>query len=302
MAFERSREQATLREIFGDPKPPSVVTERQFDQCDEELRALARKPWDAIGDRDFWYYGLDMTYCDLQQDLFDYLFPAFLLLWREGLSERKERPFSGETDLYAAMWKGKVLQKMMDPARRERVLGYMVEAFLAEVETLQPGEIVAEGRNEQLGYFMDVFNAFGQTMPIVPSVLERLNRDMTPGKGRFWLTFAAGLFYPVNAVPWISPWTKHGGGGGVYVLSSATQLFDAPFLPENLEACRQWITVDSLRGLLDEAMLVQMEPAEKEMVHLALVRSHEHREYAETKLNWYFRNLASPSLGGAYPY
>src|SRR4051794_19956218 len=70
------------RAIFGDPRPPRTVWERQFDYCDADLRRLATTPYDRIDFADLWYYYHDLAYVELQPDLFDYLFPACLVDWQ----------------------------------------------------------------------------------------------------------------------------------------------------------------------------------------------------------------------------
>lgn len=42
--------------IFGYPKPPHKVTERQFDDFEDELRKLAQTPYEEIDFGDLWYY------------------------------------------------------------------------------------------------------------------------------------------------------------------------------------------------------------------------------------------------------
>ena len=67
------------RAIFGYPDPPTEVTESQFDGFDDALRRLATTPYDEIDFSDLWYYHHDLTYMELQPDLFAYLFPVCLM-------------------------------------------------------------------------------------------------------------------------------------------------------------------------------------------------------------------------------
>lgn len=298
MPFDREKEEAKLAEIFGHPKPPAVITEKQFDDFQKELAEVAKKPWSALTNHDWFYYGLDLSYSELQQDLFDWLFPGFVVLWRRGLAERQNLPQS-EPDFYAPLLKGRVFERMMDEARRSEVFHYMANAFLEEVETITPEENVAENRrNEDLAYFLWVFNAIGQSVPITERLIDGLSGPMTPGKARYWITLAAGLFYPEQQVPWVSPWTKTGGGGGIYLLESWASIFDSGFLRENWSAYASWITIDVVRSRLEEAQEIDMQPYEQEQLHKLLVRSHEHRGFAERKLEWVVQNLTEPDLGG----
>jgi hypothetical protein len=70
-----------VRRIFGDPRPPVVVTEPQFDGFDEKLRRMARTRWEELDFSDLRYYHHDLACVELEPDLFDYLFPVCLMDW-----------------------------------------------------------------------------------------------------------------------------------------------------------------------------------------------------------------------------
>ena len=86
---KRRKEPETLREhcrhIFGDEPPVLCVWETEFDYADAELKALAAKEWQQIGEWDLSaYYVLNLVYNEpMQIELFRYLFLRYA--WRNGM-------------------------------------------------------------------------------------------------------------------------------------------------------------------------------------------------------------------------
>jgi len=288
-----------IRRIFGDPAPPSKVTEKQFDGFDGDLELLARTPWHEISCDQWWYYLMDLAYNPLQKDLFDYLFPAFLAIWREGLDLRVEQPAS-ECDFYYSIWRGEVFWKMMNEARREAVFAWMVEGFRSAVDTIKPEEAIAiEGRNDRLHFFPWALNAIGQSLCILPRILDCLLSDLTPGKSRYWLIVASGLAWPENGVPWVKPWNPQGGGGGgIYLLESSAAIYETGFVPENLASYRERFTLGVLEDLLTQFLSLPLEPDEFERIEQCLSRLKTHQGAVQAKFAWYMDQLGRPHLGG----
>ncbi len=197
-----------LQEIFWHPKPPMKVTQRQFDGADKALHVTAGKRWDEIDPSDYWHYLLDLCYVELQPDLFDYLFPAFLIRWWEGLLSRRGGPES-ECDFYRAIDKGSVFHKMMSLARREQVYAWMVDAYMEGVENW--------GGNLSLNYDpksgdelhspLAAFHALGQSVPILPEVFERLVSGKSIGVSQWWLVLGIGIAWDENQCYAIPPST-----------------------------------------------------------------------------------------------
>src|SRR5579862_7661388 len=130
----------------------------------------------------------------------------------------------------------------------------MADAYCSAIDTIQADEVASSiGRNEKLHFMLWTFNSLGQTVPILETVLDWLSDDMSVGKARWWLVLCAGLCYSVNGVPWIAPWSTDCGGGGVYLLEASTPIFDAGFLAENVNACRELLTLRSLTPALQMA-------------------------------------------------
>src|ERR1044072_1082381 len=228
-----------IRAIFNNPQPPSKIVEQQFDGWDDELGRLARTPWHEIDDGQWHYYMLDLAWVQaLQGDLFEYLFPYLLCIWKEGLDARIDQPY-GQIDLYAAIHKGNLFNKLMSEGGSREVGGWMSRWFVDSVDRLRLTEsLCGADRKRPLHFLPWAFNALGQSTPYLSRTISQLLIASTPGRSRFWLILAAGLLYNENEVPWIAPWTPEEGGGGVYLTESAGEIYDAGFLESNLGAYR----------------------------------------------------------------
>lgn len=205
---------ARIAEIFDHPSPPAVVTERQFDDCQEELELLARKKWHEIGREDYWCYLLDLCYVPLQRDLFNYLFPPFLIKWWEGQLDQTGGP-SSETDIYRAIDNGGCLYTMMDEERRNAVHAWMVDAYIQGVDAWS-GRLSTKynpSASDRLHGPLHSFNAIGSSLPIVAEIWSTLSSPETSGRAQWWLVLITGLVYRPNTCPFIPPWTRVDGGG-----------------------------------------------------------------------------------------
>lgn len=245
---------ARLKSVFGNPFPPRHVSQKQFDGAQDALIKTAAKGWHEVDRSDYWHYLNDLCYVDLQQDLFDYVFPAFLIRWWEGQLNRLGGPES-ECDFYRAIDHGQVLAKMMSESRRQQVLAWIVDAYIEGVDAWSNKLSVmynAHGPDDLHGP-LSSFNALGQSVPVTQPILQQLSDISTIGRAQWWLVFATGIVWNENECPAVPEWTPGGGGGGVYIAGSAASIFDHGFLPENLEAIRSFLDYDRLTVMVERS-------------------------------------------------
>lgn len=288
-----------LVEIFDYPQPPKRITQQQFDGAQKDLEATAKKQWHDIGQDDYWHTLLDFCYVDLQQDLFDYLFPALLIKWWEGLLDRQGGPAS-ECGFYRAIDGGQLLTKMMSPERRNAVLEWMVDAYVEGV-VAWGGHLSfvydSQGPNDLHGPLWS-FHSIGQSIPITKQLLQRLRLGSTLGQAQWWFVLAIALVWDENECPDIPPWNAVDGGGGVYPLERDDSIFDHGYLPENLEAFKSSVTYVEIADRLTEG-----EHLMKTTPFAALYQECRHRFSAEeercsARLERLIEWLDKPNLGG----
>jgi hypothetical protein len=288
-----------LKQIFNDPSPPAKVTESQFDGGQKELKALARKPWHEVGQKDYWYYLMDLAYEPLQQDLFDYVFPAFLICWWEGQLSRTGGP-NAETDFYYALDHGQALYKMMPEERRAAVLQWMVDAYMDGVDNWS-GKLSVDpirDKGDDLHGPLWSFHALGQSVPMIPALWEELSRIQTPGRAQWWLVLGIGLAYPENQFPHIPAWTPERGGGGVYVLESSASIYDHGYLTANLDFIREACIPESLIERLEVCRDSLATDFDREYAELTLAQIRTDPDRFARRVTVFVEFLGKPDLGG----
>lgn len=294
---------ARLSEIFDHPKRPDKVYQNQFDDAQEALERTAKKEWHEIDQSDYWHYLLDLCYVDLQQDLFDYLFPAFLIRWWEGLVSRRGGPES-ECDFYRAIDHGNVLSEMMDRARRTEILEWMVDAYIEGVDSWGGKLSVdydSEGPDNLHGPLWS-FNAIGQSIPITRQILDELDDVSTEGRAQWWLILATGLIWNEDQVDHVPPWDEVKGGGGIYITQSAAAIYDHGYIDENLATMRARITFETLvERLRASAKLLKTTP-NGVWAEDALFRLQQDPARIEARIDRLMHLLSLEYFGGALTY
>lgn len=288
-----------IREIFGNPTPPAKVTEAQFDDFQDYLEKTASKPWHEIDQEDYWHYLLDLKYQPLQQDLFDYLFPAFLIKWWEGMQNRTGGP-EAETDFYAAIDGGNVINQMMNNERQKQVLHWMVDAYMDSVDSWSGHLSVsysALGPDDLHGP-LRAFNALGQSVPITRAILEGLSDLSSVGRAQWWLVFCSGIIWEHNKCPAVQPWTMQGGGGGIYATFSDSSIYTHGYLPENLSAFCELVSYDLLVSMLEQTAQILPTFPHGEWAMAAWEKALYEQQLVSNRLDLLKSYLSLPELGG----
>jgi hypothetical protein len=121
------------RAIFGNADPPQEIWERQFDYNDDDLKRIAATPYREIDRNDLWYYFHDLSYVDLQPDLFDYLFPVCLIDWHDTLMCNQSCS-KGDSEFHYGIRQGKIFEKMLTAHQREAVFEFFRDSFLQRID------------------------------------------------------------------------------------------------------------------------------------------------------------------------
>ncbi len=289
-----------MQRIFDWPKPPGPLVQRQVDGAEEHLRKLAKSQWHEMDD--WWAFLMDLTYLEsivFQRDLFDYVFPTVLIRWWEGQLDRTGGPHH-ESDIYNAIDRGGCLYSMMDDARREDVLDWIVDAYLQGVDSWS-GELSAnynaKGPDNLHGPLWS-FNALGQSVPVIEPILAGLEQLTTPGRAQWWLVFITGLAIPEN----LGPATPDGGGGGVYVTETATEIYDHGYLDENLKTMREFLEPTRLKRLLEHSREVLTRDWEMEWATDVIARIEADPKSFATRVERFSSILSEPDLGGVFSW
>jgi len=217
------------REIFGNPRPPATVTEDQFDGDQEDLVRYISIPWQQASHDDvgfFWAYNHDLTYVDLQEDLFRYAFPMCLARWRWTLSIRTDAG-QGDSDFHRALTNGGALALLSESEGRA-VQKYFIEGIEERLDDQKPNDhhfYTAWARTASLCY----------SVPILNEVWQMWCRLDTPGK-----CFALQqLYIEICNRPEAPSYIEE-------VLQPDSHIWTAVWLPENLITFQSAITGENM--------------------------------------------------------
>lgn len=241
-----------VRRIFGHPKPPQEIWEKQFDYDDDALHRLARTPYNEIDFSDLWYYHHDLAYVELQPDLFAYLFPVCLMDWHQTLMQ--SQPCShGDSEFHYGVWRGRVFEKMMTPEQREAVYEFFLDSFLARLDA-ERGFVYSASKTPAYGW-MGRFSSLGIIMPGIENIWNAWWSLDTPGRAVAALQYCSGLMYfEWDENPLFGKWTQTEGGGGPYLSNNDSYIYQAGLLAENLAFLTKTLTVGFVNDRVESAV------------------------------------------------
>jgi hypothetical protein len=122
-----------LRRIFGNPTPPRLVTESQFDYMNNKLNKLAATPYEEMDFRQLIYYYEDLAFVELQPEVFQYLFPACLMHWHQSLQDNQACTAIG-MDFHLCIRLGNVFDKMLSKKQLDDVNSFFADSFLFRLD------------------------------------------------------------------------------------------------------------------------------------------------------------------------
>lgn len=240
------------RQIFGFPNPPSKVTESQFDYCDDELQKLGTTPYEDIDFGDLWYYHHDLAYVDLQPDLFAYLFPVCLMDWHTTFVAN-ESCSHGDSEFHYGLRHGNVLEKMVTQQQRDEIGKFFHDSLMERIDLERGSSFAGKAVTVPHGW-ISRFNSLGLILPIIPDVWNTWWSLESVGRAVAALQYLSGFMYFEGENPIFDMWTPEEGGGGPYLWENDAMIYDAGWLPENVEFLAGTLTTDfveeSLRRVL----------------------------------------------------
>jgi hypothetical protein len=244
-----------VRAIFGDPRPPVHVSERQFDYADHDLQRIARTPHDQIEAHDLWFYYHDLAYVELQPDLFAYLFPVCLMDWHSTLM-RNEDCAHGDSEFHYALLRGAILDKHVTASQREAIFKFFRDSFVARLDTAESSCTESTpGIKRFPGGWLFRFNSLGLVVPRIDLVWDAWWSLATAGRAVAVSKYCSALMYWDDENPFFPKNSPHSAPQYSVPPLWANDSFihDRGWLDDNVRFLRKTLTVDYLHEKLIEA-------------------------------------------------
>jgi hypothetical protein len=295
VSAQRANQRSTIsweraRAIFGNAALPSEVWESQFDYNDDDLKRLAATPFREIEPPDLWYYFHDLAYVTLQPDLFDYLFPVCLMDWHQSLMINE--PCShGDSEFHSALLRGNILEKMLTPRQRVEVCEFFRDSFLERLDTERG--FVRSGSQTPAYRWMRRFNSLGLVAPRIELFWTPWWNVETPGRAVCVLQYCSGLIYLESENPVFDLWTPEYGGGGPYLASHDSFVFDAGWQPSNLEFLQSILSFPYVLKKVEQAADVLANEPERNVARKIATDAATNRESIEMMIEELLRLLAT---------
>lgn len=246
--------------VLGKAPKPLVVWQKQFDGLNDSLVKLAKREWHEIPEAELWEYFHDLTYQELQPDLFRHLFPACLKFWYDTLM-RDEGAERGDADFHRALLNGDILSKMLNETERKRLFAFLADGFLDRIDLERGFKYQRPGKSANA--WIGRFNSIGLIAPVIPTIWTTWWSMDSPGKAVSAMMYASGLIYLKGENPVYHAWTRDEGGGGPYLTEWDSSVFDHVWLDQNLSFMRSTLSPAYVTERMDAAAAaLRSEPEE----------------------------------------
>jgi hypothetical protein len=282
-----------LRGIFGDPQPVLDVCERQFDYNDDELRQLARTPYDRIEASQLWYYFHDLSHVELQPELFAYLFPVCLMNWHCSLLADKPCAY-GDAEFHKALRHGGVLDKMLTDKQRLEVFDIFRDSFLYRLD-LESALPVSVNKEHFLAWLLR-FNSLGMSVPIIETILPLWWGMVTRGRAISALIYCSGFVYEsVEDNPALAFSTQLPKNvGPLPIWENDSLILHCGWLPSNVSFLQHFLSFNVLIASLENVRCLLSDSTERRIVNQVCTDLLARREFVESRVLELPRILTEP--------
>lgn len=234
-----------LRRGLGSPKPPKEITQEPYDITPDHLPRLASGDWrENLPKRgDLFDYVEDINYCDVvQPDLFRYMLPVLLEMWRQDLMGDNQDNDVAIEWLYPALARRRLVKDLLGDRAEEAAGAFMRDAILDRIDNEKQLEcpVLAILPQDWIG----ALAGLGAIFPAVDSLWREWWRLETPGQARALLQYVSALIYDEDDNPVFTAATRETDGGPPRLWEPAGNIFEQSWLPENIGFLRNILTAD----------------------------------------------------------
>jgi hypothetical protein len=233
--------------VGGRPRPPRVITQHQFDGNDEALRRLA-DPRIEPSDADLVEYALDLSYVELQPDLFAWVFPRMMERWRRCVLSDTMHHWIEQ--FYGAIAIRPAVLGFGGKKRRHVVHHYMADVVIERID--RTDRLLHDGSSDPYDLFHHL-SVLGIVNPEYPRLWEAWWDLSTIGRCRVAMQWASSLMFFEEDNPVFPPRSSYGGGGAPIPWDHCGSIYDRGWSDANASFVERRLTVEYLRDRLQQA-------------------------------------------------
>jgi hypothetical protein len=244
----------TLRRALGNPKPPKELTQEPYERNPGHLRRLVRGDWSKGLPKsgDLFDYVEDINFCDVvQPELFRYLLPVLLEMWRQDLmSENCDNAGTVEW-FYLALARRRIVTHILDSEAGQAVSSFMSDAILDRIDKVDALRI--SGATGSRYNWIGAIVSLGVMFPAIEPLWRKWWAVDSLGQARALLQYASELIY-VSDNPLFPEWSPEQGGGSPCIWETEGHIHGSAWLPENVRFLRRALTVEQVESRVKRAV------------------------------------------------
>lgn len=231
--------------------PPKEITQQPFEHSPKVFQRLCKTSDQLRGD-DLQEYMQDLLYTEVQVELFRFLLPKCLGLWKENLLGRDANRAGRaiEETFFPALHRNNNLQNALSDSELEIVRKFVIQAILELIDN-QRSFSVEDNRDTY-----QIFGAISAYAVVFPKLEELWNNCwnlLTVGRALTVLRYISIFMYRDDDNPLFLPWTRERGGGPPNLTETNCHFYQCHWKEENIDFITDIITAEYLQETLNKA-------------------------------------------------
>jgi hypothetical protein len=247
-----SEQARKVAHAFGYPQKPKKITQIPFDYDPGHYERLCEYQDQRPTNVDLSDYALDLTYEDIQMDLFFYLLPACLNAWQEDLMANLKSEYGGFAEYFwAALATQNGFRDILSDEQYNLIANCIKDMIFEKID--QENQLSFAGSGVSPYTWVNSIGSFGIIYPLISKLWHELWNCETPGRAYAVLQYASALIYEKKDNPVFEPYTPEAGGGSPCLWECAGYIYDKPWRAENITFLQKEFTFNYIYQGLKKA-------------------------------------------------
>jgi len=244
-----------LVESFGNPEPPRLIVQGEYDVDPQVFRKLCNAPGAEADPNLLYQYVHDVCWLDdesIQPELLEVVLPKCLEMWRKDIV-RMDLEHGGTVEMFwTAMARHQGFKKLLSIKQFEAVGSFISDGILDSIDLER--SLSFEGMVGRTPYhWFHALGSFATVFSTLAELWEEWWSSKSSGHARGVLQYASCLMYPEYQNPIFAPWTHDRGGGPPGLWETEGHIYDRPWREENIAFLRSTLTPEYIRGSMQSA-------------------------------------------------